>query len=231
MSTQPPTPSTPSPNSSTNVQRIAIDGMPSRLQILMWLGSTAIGIVIAITGFGAVYLNKSLEATESRLSNTVRDTMSPVNEKESQLRFIVGFLVEKNTAFTPEEKKIFSELLKKINYEDFNDLLRKIPEQAKREPLDELIKSHRVEEVRRVTGLVWGNGDPAQIRYIRSKDPSLDLRNVDFYTTDDDPCESKNLDALLGTPNVSAKVCDSHMNSTRHLELIVVQPPERPQTF
>lgn len=228
MSSQTPNPANP-PNAQASVQTIRIEGMPSQMQILTWIGTTAFGIVVALSALGAFYLNKSLEVTESRLSHVVRETISPVRDKETQLRLIVGLLVAKSPAFSPEERAYANELLKQINYYDFKNYLETLPEQKKRVPLDELIASNRVEQVGKVTGLVWADGSTAQIRYIKSKDPSLDLKGVDFYTTDDDPCRSRNLD-LLGAPNVTAKVCEPHLTSKGGLELIIVRPPD-PQGF
>lgn len=231
MSTQTPNPPSPPVATPATSQTIRIDGMPSRIQVLMWLGTTALTVVAAVSTFGAIYLNKSLEATESRLSNVVRETISPVRDKETQLRLIVGLLVAKTPAFSPEEKEYANEILKQISYADFKKYLETLPEQKRKVSLDQLIASKQVEQVGKVTGLVWADGHTAQIRYIRStnSNPSLELKGVDFYSSDGDPCQSKNLDPL-GVPNVTAKVCEAHLNSKGRLELIVVQPPE-PQGF
>lgn len=225
MSTQPPTlPSPSSANSTDEVQRIAIEGMPGRWQLLLWLGTTALTVIGGVAALGAVFLNNRLEATESRLTNVVREAVVPLKANEAQLRVVVDFLVKKSRELTPEDRQFANDVLKQVKYDDVKDYIQNLPAQKKRVPLDRLIASKRVTQVDRVTDLTWSNGEPAQVRFIKSNDPSLDLTEFDFYSIDNDPCESRSLESL-GAPNISVEICQTHLAGEPHrLELIVVLP-------
>jgi hypothetical protein len=200
---------------------VRISGMPTLLQMLFSLLGAAFLIISTLGGAGAVYLNKSLEAQESRLNDNFTKVLSPIIQKQAEFKLIIGLLVSKVSELTPEEKKSYSDLLSKISYEDIQGLL-KTQDNRERKSLDSLIKEKRVVQVRKVTGLTWdGGNNPAQVRYFQKTDPTLDLSNVDLYSEGDDPCQSRVLE-LNEAGNTTVQVCEAHLSSSGSLELVVV---------
>ncbi len=216
-------------NPHSSVQHIVLDGttqvkltgVPSLLQVALSLIGTAILIISTLGGVGAVFLNKSLEAMESKINENLNKQLSPVTQKQAEFKMIVSLLVSKNKDLTADEKKSFNDLLSKIRYEDIKGLLETRDEHKDKKSLDSLIRDKKVEQVRKITGLTWDGNHPAQVRYIRKTDPALDLSNVEFYSEGPDPCRSRLLE-LYGTDNGTVQVCEAHLDSSRTLELVVV---------
>jgi len=234
-------------SSSAQIQRVAVDtipavrvqGVPTLWQMASWLVGVAIFIIGTLLTAGGLYLNKSLEATESKLNESITKTrmdisenisksVDPINEKQAGFKLIISLLVSRNKELTADEKQTYSTMLSKISYEDAKNLLQGTPKNDDRRSLESLIRNKQVEPTfpNKQTGLVWNDGkSPAQVRYFTLKDPNLDLSRIDLYSEGSDPCSSKVLQ-LPDVPNATVQICEAHLNSDQRLELIIVKNAE-----
>ncbi|MFL6212040.1 MAG: hypothetical protein ACJ74W_24545 [Pyrinomonadaceae bacterium] len=212
------------------IQHVQIMGIPPLWQMIVTLVGVAAVIIGSLGTAGAWYLKTSLEATESKISETLTKSLGPVNQRQAEFKMIVSLLVSKSTELTPEEKQSYSNLLSKITYEDVKSLLQQQPAHAEKRSLNQLIQDKEVEQVGKTARLVWDGDKPAQVRYIKLNNPALDLSRIDLYSdSDSSPCRSKVLQSLEPS-NATVQVCEAHLDSDRRLELIIIKNPPSSST-
>jgi len=222
------------------VQRVSIEGIPefkvkgvpSLLQIALWLIGTAIFTITVILGGEHFMIAKSIETLDAQMSEreaksdaslkeTIGKSVASLNEDQAFTRGVVRRLLTASTL--PQDEK--NDLGKGLALGTVKTVLHNTPRNADRRSVESLVRNHQIEK-REVTKFTWNAGrNEGQIRYFELLDPTLDLSQVDLYSEGDkDPCDS----VVLPLPGVDAVVeaCQTHLDSKERLELIVVRNAE-----
>ena len=210
---------------SPGSQSAAIRGIPEvNFNPTRHLWKMILGLVVAVLavagsvgGLGKLYFDRSAEA--SRRADAERQ--AKIRLHQLQFKMILSSIGEnKNARLSDTEKSRYSSMLQDITYEDVKSLLNTINPNQDRRDLELLTSSNQLEELDAVTGLKWNNGRPAQIRFIKRKNPALNFQMIDVYSAPPDACNSKVIP--LGTSsNATVEICESHLNE--RLEIIVIQ--------
>jgi hypothetical protein len=205
-----------------SIPEVQIKGVPALWQMALALLTTAIFTVGAILGIGHLVLNKSLEAMEARLNNTITKSAVPVSEEVARLRGVVKSLISAST-LTEAEKEAYRNFL---DPGSAKSVLRNIHENSDKRSVQSLIKNKQIEQ-RAGFKFKWNDGkNDGQVRNFVLKDATLDLSKIDLYSEgDDDPCSSKVLE-LPDVSNAVVQLCEEHLSSEGKLEFIVIQSAE-----
>lgn len=218
-------------DSPENVQRVhivGVAGVPSFWQMAVSLLSTAAVIIGTLGTAGAWYLTTSLAATEAKLSESLTKTVSPVTQKQAEIKMLMGLVVSAvRDGVTGEEQKLLEDAFNKVRYEDVKNLLQEKMASAGKKSLDQLIRDKKVEQVGKTVKLNWDSNRPAQVRVIKSNDPTLDLSKVDLGNDDDDPDPCRSKVVYVEEPyNATVRICETHFESEKpRLELVVITNP------
>jgi hypothetical protein len=202
------------------VQRVRIVGLPPFWQMAVYLFGTAAFIIVSLATAGAWYLDKSLEATQAKLSESMTKSLSPVVHKQGNFEAVARLLAAKSTGLTDVDRQVISDLLSRTSQEAAKSELEKLPNTEKKS-LDQLILDKKVVQVAPTVKLKWDGDHPAQIRFIKSTDPNLDFSKIAVYSEDDDPCRSK-VFRFEESYDATVQVCETHLGSARALEFVVI---------
>jgi hypothetical protein len=207
------------------VQHVKITGIPPLWQILGSLVGTAIFIISTLGAAGAWYLNKSLESSQARLNESLTKALTPFNERQTEFRMIVSSLVTAST-LSPEQKQFYNNILTKVTAKDVKEMLNVQPASAEKRSLNQLIREKQVEQIGKVTGLIWNGDKPARVRIIKLNNPDLNLNKIDLVSDpDSSPCSSK-LFLSSEVASATVQICEAHLDSEGALEVIIVKEPD-----
>ena len=141
-------------------------------------------------------------------------------ERQAEFKLIVSFLASKWQGLVPEERTLINALLSKVHGDDIKGMLRRLPEKPRTISLNKLLQTKQVVQVGIITGLIWNGSAPAQIRYFKPLDASLDLQDVSLALEDGGGF----YETLPATYSELASYCASHPESPR-LELFFMLKP------
>jgi len=215
------------------IPEVQVKGVPHVWQMAAALIIATVTIITTLAGMGKWYLdktvetlNRSAESRDLKLNADLNKMVNPVAQHQIQFKMILGSIVANAKELTEDQKKLYSDLLKDITYQDVKSLLDGIPQNKERRSLNALIRDQQVEQTNKLTGLVWNDGkSPVQIRFIKKKNPTLDLSKIDLYSDPPSPCSSKVIQLNNGsTAAATVQVCDAHLD--QRLELIVIRDLE-----
>lgn len=214
MSTDSPV---PQPVIIKGIPKVTVKGTPHLWQMILSLVAACIVVIGSLVGLGKWYIDR-----------TAANSNTAAKEREAriihQLQFkMILRSISKNTKPTDEEKQLYSRLLQDISYEDVKSLLDGIDANRDQRDLDLLIQNDQIEKGDKVTDLQWNNGSPAQIRFFKRKNTSLDFQKIDVLSAPPDACSSKVI-PLGNSSTATVQICESHLN--QKLELIVIQNAE-----
>jgi hypothetical protein len=210
----------PPPVTMTGVPKITLNRTPHLRWMILSLVAACVVLIAGLLGLGKLYIEK----TEANSNAAAKEREARIKLHQVQFQMILRSIVEnKNTTLTSEQKQLYSSQLQEISYEDIKSLLDDLPFNSDRRNLDVLKNSSEVEPGEKVTGLQWNNGSPAQIRFFKRKNMSLDFQKIDVYSTPPDSCSSKVI-PLGDSSTATVQICESHLN--QKLELIVIQNSE-----
>jgi hypothetical protein len=212
----------PGPQSTSiqGIPKVRFKATPHFWEMVLGIVVACITVVGSVTGVGKWYFAKSAE--DSSKAEEARKATTKLHQVQFKM-FLSSIVESKNTKFTDDEKRMYSSMLQDITYEDVKSLLDPIHFNRDRQDLDFLIDNNQVEPIDTVTDLKWNNGSPAQIRFIRRKNPSLDFQKIDLFSAAPDACSSKVI-PLGNSSNATVEICESHLS--QKLEIIVIQPTE-----
>ena len=209
--------STPPSSTIQAFPKVRFNAAPHFWEMVFGIVVACVAVVGSLTVLGKWYFNKSAE--NSKNAAEAREAETKLHQL--QFKMILKSLENQNAEFTDQEKQKYTSLLQDITYEDVKSLLDSIHYNEDRRDLNLLIQGNQVERAGGVDGLRWNNGKPAQIRFIKKRNPLLDFRKIDVSSADSDPCSSKVI-PLGNSSNVTVEICESHLGE--RLEIIVIQP-------
>ncbi len=210
----------PQPVTIKGISKVMLKGTPHLWQMALGLIVACIAVTSSMAGLGKWYVEKSAE----NVNTAAEAREARIKLHQLQFKMILRSIVEnKNPKLTDQDKQLYTSLLQDISYEDVKSLLEDIKFNADRRDLDLLIKNNQVEARDGVTDIKWNNGWPAQIRFMKRKNMSLDFQKIDVYSAPPDACSSKVI-PLGNSSTASVQICESHLN--QRLELIVIQDSE-----
>jgi len=155
------------------------------------------------------------------MSATIGDKLNPVNQRLADLRAVATLLISK-TEMTDKEREGFNKLLSRVRPDDLKRMMVVKDNNYQRRSLKALIDNNDVREIKRITGLTWNGGHPAQVRYIEPLNPNLNLSQVEFFSDGENGCWSEMLEGDGAFGDSTVQVCTSHMDSEGRLELVIV---------
>jgi hypothetical protein len=210
----------PQPIKIKGIPKVTLKGPPHLWQMILSLVAACIVLIGGLVGLGKLYLDR----TEASSNAAAKEREARIKLHQAQFQVILRSIVEnKNTKLTNEEKQRYSSLLQDISYEDVKSLLDGLRVNSDRRDLDVLKNNNEVEPGEKVTDLQWNNGSPAQIRFFKRKNMSLDFQKIDVYSAPPDSCSSKVI-PLGDSSTATVQICESHLS--QKLELIVIQNSE-----
>lgn len=195
---------------------VSVKGIPHVWQVALGIAMACIAIVGSLASLGKWYVDK----TAQTLNAAADAREAKITSHQLQFKMVLKSIVENDKELTEEQKKLYSGLMSDISYQDVKSLLDSIPYNRDHRSLNALLRDNEVEQTQKVTGLVWNNGSPAQIRFIKARDQSLNFQNIDLFSDPPDVCNSKVI-RLGGSANATVQVCENHLS--RRLEMIVIK--------
>ena len=209
--------STPPSSTIQALPKVRFNAAPHFWEMVLGIVVACVVVVGSLSVLVNWYLNKSAEKSK----NAAEARQAEIQLHQLQFKMILSALENQNTKFTDQEKRMYSSLLQDITFEDVKSLMDPIEHNNDRQDLNLLIQGNQLEKVDSVTGLKWNNGSPAQIRFLKRKNPFLDFRKIDVQSAPPDGCNSKVI-PLGNSSNVTVEICESHLS--KQLEIIVIQP-------